>query len=87
MEPQRVEPFIKIYHILMTIIYFDDNNYPHYKAHIEFLSRRKGNEVCNAVEFCKGPPLKLDEIGRSIGELNICPKLLLLLYIYIYNRI
>ena len=44
----------------------------------------KGNEVWNAVEFCKGPPLKLDEIGRSIGELNICPKLLLLLYVYIY---
>ena len=26
----------------MTIIYFDDNNYPHYKAHIEFLSRMEG---------------------------------------------
>ena len=79
MEPQRVEPFIKIHRILMTIII------PTIKPILNSFQEWKGNEVWNAVEFCKGPPLKLDEIGRSIGELNICPKLLLLLYIY--NRI
>ena len=79
MEPQRVEPFIKIHHILMTIII------PTIKPILNSFQEWKGNEVWNAVKFCKGPPLKLDEIGRSTGELNICPKLLLLLYIY--NRI
>ena len=50
--------------------YFDGNNYPHWKAYIEFFLRKQREQVQNMVRFNWGSSLKLDRIGRSIDELK-----------------
>lgn len=56
--------------LLNSSLYFDGSNYPHWKAQIDFFLNMQRKMVWNVVEYGWGPLLKLDMIGKSIGELK-----------------
>ena len=55
---------------LNSPLYFDKNNYSHWKARMMFFLKMQGENVWNWVEYGWKPHLILDAQGISIGELK-----------------
>ena len=55
---------------LNSPLYFDKNNYSHWKARMMFFLKMQGERVWNSAKYGQGPPLILNSQGISISELK-----------------